>query len=238
MVLLPVGILQGRAVLVSEIPEDAGGILCSCVCPLCGGALLAIRGSCRNAHFTHVHVDGVFDARDASRFGLLLVAEEILRQERTIRLPGFEVQDDQVEAFRADPEIFSALIRKRWVSFPERKTIESIGFEQSPEIRLPELHVVIDSERIQVDIRTRRAQGDEASCERPDREGAVVEIDLSRIRYEDLLDRDALRSLIVHDTTHKSWRQAPRLGGELKRLQETNRAILKEMLERRTGQGT
>ncbi len=231
--LLPVALKDGLPVLISEIPAEDIGKNCGCVCPNCGGPLIAKAGPFRQHHFAHVNVDCSYHSRDATRIGLIHIAESILRQEMKLRLPGYSVSDDRVESFRDDPEIYFELIHRFQASRPEMATFDEVRLERESTDMDPILVVETASGRIAVDIVINRR----ICCRLPDlpanERWAMVEIDLGRAGYSDRMDRNRLRTLLIHDTRYKRWLHHPRHDTALCELIQANDSLVQEVMGRR-----
>jgi hypothetical protein len=145
------------------------------------------------------------------RIGLLHIARAILQQERKLRLPGYDVSDDSVESFSEEPEIFFRLTRRFQVVRPEMVAVVDVRLEKPTPDADFILVVETEASRIAMDVsmscRASRSPVDLLLCGTH----SAFELDLSKARYSDLMDRDRLRTIIVHDTQYKRWLHDPRL---------------------------
>ena len=233
VLLLPVALKDGLPILISEIPSAESGKACGCICPNCGGSLVAIKGPFQQQHFTHKRVDYSYDTENATLVGLLEIARAILQQEGKIMLPGLEAIDSSVDDYRADFETFRALSRRRQVAFPEIVPVVQVRLVKNPEEPVPHLVAETTKGRIQIVLQVRRRSGKPAQNLLPDGDSTVIEIDLSRSTYPEILDRDSLRTIFVFNTIHKRWLQCARLTCATKELFEENRATILQIQEQR-----
>ena len=100
-VTLAYGIRGGKAVHISEIGQEEKGERCGCVCPVCGGALVARLGEVNRHHFAHKAVADC-DVSRAQQTGLHLLAKEILRENSRILVPGFSIERSELVPEGAD----------------------------------------------------------------------------------------------------------------------------------------
>ncbi len=90
-ILLSYGKRDGKVVHISEIGPEENGKRCKCTCPYCGGELMAKLGNGgRQRHFAHMGETNC-DPTHAQQTGLHLLAKEILKENREILLPGWEI---------------------------------------------------------------------------------------------------------------------------------------------------
>ena len=74
------------------IKDVANGLDCNCVCPRCGGTLVAKNNpkNKREAHFAHYKEDGTCNNTGARMSALHRLAQEVIREECKIMLPAFK----------------------------------------------------------------------------------------------------------------------------------------------------
>ena len=82
------------------IKDVANGLDCNCVCPRCGGTLVAKNNpkNKREAHFAHYKEDGTCNNTGARMSALHRLAQEIIQEECKIMLPAFKKKFVQNEA--------------------------------------------------------------------------------------------------------------------------------------------
>ena len=82
------------------IKDVANGLECNCVCPRCGGTLVAKNNpkNKREAHFAHYKEDGTCNNTGARMSALHVLAQEIIQEECKIMLPAFKKKFVQNEA--------------------------------------------------------------------------------------------------------------------------------------------
>ncbi len=226
VLLLPVGLKDGRPVLISEIPEAESGRNCGCVCPNCGGPLVAIQGPFQQPHFTHERVDCAYDARNATLVGLLEMAREILLLEKRIMLPGLEITDENEDEPPEEPGTMRGPVRRRRVAYPGIVSVTDAHFEREAGEPIPRLVVETGRGPVQVELLVRRQAAKSAQKASEYRGGgcAAIEIDLSRTTYPEILDRGSLRSLLVFNTVNKDWLHDDRRQEAERDLREAERS--------------
>jgi len=84
------------------IKDVENGLDCNCVCPRCGGTLVAKNNpkNKREAHFAHYKEDGSCNNTGARMSALHRLAQEIIQEECKIMLPAFKKKFVQQEAQR------------------------------------------------------------------------------------------------------------------------------------------
>jgi len=167
---------------------QAGRGLGDLICPDCGGALIARKGSERIPHFAHTAIG---ECRHAGETALHLMAKEIIASGACLSLPPFEVEDGygrwrQVQSATVvsfdtvDTEVFEDGIRPDLIG-----SVSAVHGGQIVTRRLIiEIRVTHAVEKRKLDIL--RARGD-----------SVLELDLSKVDRG--LDRPALAQLLLDD---------------------------------------
>ena len=71
----------------THISEAENGLKCACICPTCGGALIAKQGKVVEHHFAHASGDECQHAVETAH----LAAKEILAVRKELVLPAVEI---------------------------------------------------------------------------------------------------------------------------------------------------
>lgn len=79
---LKFGLKDGVLVNVDEV---SNGLSCGCVCPSCGGSLVAHQGSKKQHHFKHYNVE---DCEHGSESALHILAKEIIANTKAVYIPN------------------------------------------------------------------------------------------------------------------------------------------------------
>lgn len=82
------------------IKDVANGLKCNCVCPRCGGTLVAKNNpkNKKEAHFAHYQEDGMCNNTGARMSALHRLAQEVIREESKIMLPAYKKKLVQKDA--------------------------------------------------------------------------------------------------------------------------------------------
>jgi len=81
---LSYGLKDGSLVFIDEVER---GLECECLCPHCGGKLIARKGEKNKHHFAHYQVENCGKGVETA---LHLLAKQVLQEEECIRLPDGE----------------------------------------------------------------------------------------------------------------------------------------------------
>lgn len=214
---LAFGELRGSGRMI-DIKEAARGLACDCVCPSCGGRLVARKGSLRAWHFAHAPGQSV--CADGPETALHRAAKEIVAEWRTLTLHArtiSETLEDRFGVKRREEERLPA----------ETFAVRDARIEAALAGLRPDLLLSGDDDRqLAVEIRvTHRV--DEVKQRRLQRKQIqTVELDLSALPRE-ALDRAGLARAIAE--AQQRWIYHPGDEQTRRRL----RARLREADERR-----
>lgn len=93
---LAYGIRDGHIVHISEIDLAEKGEKCNCTCPVCNGILVAkLKDDGRQRHFAH-KASSNCDISHAQQSGLHLLAKEIIRENKSILVPGLAISRQEI----------------------------------------------------------------------------------------------------------------------------------------------
>ena len=73
-----------------HISEVANGLDCGCICPSCGGILVAKKGNCRVYHFSHYNC---LECNGGPETALHLAAKKIILESKEFTIPGLTLGD-------------------------------------------------------------------------------------------------------------------------------------------------
>ena len=171
----------------THISEVENGLKCACICPACGGALIAKQGKVVEHHFAHASGD---ECQHAVETALHLAAKDILAVRKEFVLPAVEIHFPHTS--------------RHTVIAPERRyLIESVEVERKLGSIIPDVIVRINGRELLVEVTV--THGVDKDKLRKIRELCVscVEIDLSDAERE--LTRDELEKIVVDGTRQKRW---------------------------------
>ena len=176
------GSRNGKAVRVSEVSR---GLACGCLCPGCGGKLVAKKGTQRTHHFAHANT---VDCDVLGESALHLACKEVIQEYREMELPVVTSCERQESNFAAS----STRVR-----FDEVRSEHAIGSI------VPDITATADGHTLCVEIKVTHAVDDEKSRCYETLQQSAIEVDASD------LPRDALRHVIkeriIDCTKHKRW---------------------------------
>lgn len=106
---LSYGLRDGHIVLISEIDKNERGEKCKCTCPKCGEVLIARLGEVKRPHFAHKSLCNC-DDKNAQESGLHTLAKEIIKDNSSIFVPGFEITRAEITPKDINP-YFAAMVK-------------------------------------------------------------------------------------------------------------------------------
>ena len=183
-----------------HISEAENGLKCACICPTCGGALIARQGKVVEHHFAHASGD---ECQHSVETALHLAAKDILAVRKEIVLPAVEIH-------------FAHTSRRTAIAAQRRYLIESAAVERKLGSIVPDLIVRIKGRELLVEVTvTHGVDGDKLKKIR-ELGVSCVEIDLSDTERE--LTREELEKIVVDDVGHKRWLLNVRAEEERRRM--------------------
>lgn len=192
--MLTFALRDGRPVHVDDVPN---GKACGCVCPQCGGALIACNGgSKKEHHFAHTS-DARRECEWAVESALHLLAKEVLQETGRMALPPVVVEANP-------PEIpFDVVISEAGPA--ELGDVEAerpmSGFK--PDLIATVRNASGRESRLMIEICVTHAV-DEEKLERVAQEGiSMVEVCLGDLDRE--ITRDVLAEVLASDHSRTSW---------------------------------
>lgn len=181
---LPYGIMGGALVYVSAVSR---GLACGCICPACGGQLVAKKGKSKQHHFAHAADSGcAFGVETA----LHLAAKSILEKRKAIVLPVVEAK------------VYSA--RYSSVLAPEKEyEIERIEIEQRFGSLIPDVVAYIRGRPVAIEVKVSHGVNDAKRSRFRSLGVSAIEIDLSRAPRT--FAPDEIEPLVIDGGPHKTW---------------------------------
>lgn len=219
-VLLSYGKLDGKIVHISEVRER--GAACGCVCPACGGVLVAKLGKGidrggRRPHFAHMPGQEC-DTLHAQQTGLHLMAKEILAENNEIRLPGWKIEradvfpDDENKAAYPFVEI-----ELPSTSFALCK-YEAVELEKGFPGIVADAVITIRGRACAVEIAVTHFVDEEKTRKTEDLGLPMFEIDLEDMIDE--TDRDRIADAVLRYHYNRKWIYNPKQAAALKEKRE------------------
>lgn len=206
---LQFGLRESRIVAVGELSPDERGLKCGCVCPICGGVLVARLGQKKQAHFAH-HKATDCDIASAQQTALHLLAKELIAEAKGMYFPAATVRCG---------EVFSSEYSEAWEitqRLPKALEYRPAGFYPCSDVILekrisdiiPDIILVQGEQRVLVEIAVTHFI-DEEKQEKIEKLGLpVLEVDLSDLKAEEL-NREKLRERLLNTSESKRWAFLP-----------------------------
>lgn len=222
----PFGILDGRVVAPGEVQSGAA---CGCICPGCGGRLVAKKGSIKRWHFSHLNAEPYDSCAESA---IHAAAKQVLLEQREFRTPEFSIGLTAKALDGRELYEYEVLSPVRRIRFDRAVPEEKVG-----DIR-PDVVGYRGERRLLVEMYFRH-RVDLEKREKLVRLGMpAIEIDLSDL--EAGIGFDAVKERVLTAIIKKEWLVYPRHGEHLAYLEEklqarvdaANDAHLRE-LERR-----
>lgn len=202
----PFGLRDGRIVAPGDVQSGAA---CGCVCPGCGGLLVAKKGSIKRWHFSHLNAEPHDSCAESA---IHAAAKQVLLEHGELMVPEFSI-DISARALDGrkvyEHEVLSPVRRIR---FDRTVPEETIG-----DIR-PDVVGYRGERRLLVEMYFRH-RVDLEKREKLVRLGIpAIEIDLSDLEVG--IGFDAVKERVVTAIVEKEWLVYPRSGEHLAYLEE------------------
>ncbi len=180
----PFGLKDGVLVHVDEVPR---GLACGCVCPGCGGRLVARKGMVMAHHFAHAKGE---DCAVGYETALHIAAKDALMEHRQITLPPVEVK-------------FTSYRAPMVLPYPRTVSLESVVLEKRLGSIVPDVLARVDGEELLIEIKVTHAVDDEKLEKIRALNISTIEIDLSDLdRCLPLID---LKRHVIDESPRKTW---------------------------------
>ena len=199
---LEYGVKNGKIVNISDLPEGKKGLQCECVCPGCGGRLVARKGAKKRHHFAHYNEP--CNLVTAQQTALHMLAKEVLEEERTFMFPGFYVSRNEVN-WEPDHESYDYYqVPELQYRGPYRARCESVTLEKRVSDFVPDIIVNVRGKVCLIEIAVTHFV-DEEKQKKIEAVGLpMVEVDLSS-HHGQSLSRDVIRDVMVNQIDGKTW---------------------------------
>lgn len=186
---------SGQIVSIESVSRGAS---CECLCPICGGSLLAKQGDIRVWHFAHI--DGN-QCAGAAETALHMAAKFVIHRQKGILLPSHTVRYPYIDSLGISQNAESTL-EQRWIDF-ERVLIEEPvkGFK-------PDVTGESSDTPYFIEIKVTHAVDDQKSALIHELGFPAIEIDLSQY------DREGwtwatLEESVLRDPMIRKWIYCP-----------------------------
>ncbi|KGK85867.1 hypothetical protein DP73_17705 [Desulfosporosinus sp. HMP52] len=197
-----------------HISTVKSGLDCGCVCPSCGGALVAKKGNYRADHFSHYNCS---ECNGGAETALHLAAKKILLESKELTLPTLSLRDglfsklEEEFNHRLDElnlQNFYVGLDSRIISEPIKISVDSV--ESEKRLYLDDLtyiipDLILTSHNRQLIIEIVVTNGVDIVKREKLRKINIsaMKINLSAIDYS--ITPDELKSIIIDGSSYKSW---------------------------------
>lgn len=212
---IPFGLKDGRLFHVLDVP---GKSACDCVCPGCGGALVAINAPGRQVieHFRH---KAAVDCQGGVETAIHRAAKQVLLQTLRTALPDVS---EEIAVTASDGTVLSETL-----SLPSTVITAASG-EEEPSLDgyRPDVQFLVDDHRLNIEILVTHAVDAGKAAKVVASGQATMEIDLSHLTFREIHNMTTFTALVCEAVPHRQWIYSPRL----ERARERVRVRLNEQL--------
>lgn len=199
---LEYGVKNGKIINIMDLSTESKGLQCECVCPGCGGPLIARKGAKKKHHFAHYSQPCNLVA--AQQTALHMLAKEIIEEEKAFLFPGYSVSREDVEWKPADQPYNYHQEPELQYREPYRAKCESVTLERKVSDFVPDIIVSIRGKICLIEIAVTHFI-DEEKQKKIEAVGLpMVEVDLSSLHRQSL-SREIIRDVLVNQTDGKTW---------------------------------
>ncbi|ADI38447.1 hypothetical protein [Waddlia chondrophila] len=191
---------DGNLVHISEV---VNGKKCDCICPSCKAPLTAAKGNIKQHHFKHAIDSGCESGLESS---IHLAAKEIIKEKKTIKLPEnvlvLEKKDSKGLPHHESTIIVEAGLLIKFDFVEEEKIIDGM---------IVDLLAKKQEKQLIIEIYFRHNVDDEKIQKIKNSNISAIELDLSNLSPEDLIDRNTFWNYInnperaqwLYNSTHQ-----------------------------------
>lgn len=177
---------DGNIVSIDDVPS---GKECGCVCPACGGELIAHKGQKRMHHFKHRSSE---DCEYGYESSLHLAAKDILSRSKKMVIPPIYVEFPQ----SGKP--------KELISKERKIPIDDVELEKRFDDIIPDIVVYSGDKYFFIEIYVTHPIDDEKLKKLKEKNISTIEIDLSKIKRD--ISVEELSDILLKTSPQKSWK--------------------------------
>lgn len=171
-----------------HVSEVNGGTDCDCICPGCGGGLIAKKGQHNSHHFAH-HIESK-KCKYGIETSLHLAAKEILSNKKKMKIPEVILP-------------FGLRYKYRRIHKGGYIKFENVKLEHKLESIIPDLLIEINGHELLVEIKVTHGIDKKKLDKIKSLNVSTIEIDLSNYNRE--FDNNELSNILINDITLKRW---------------------------------
>lgn len=201
------GIFQGRLISIEDVPIENKGLRCGCVCPGCGGMLIAnLKDDKRRKHFSHHKAE--CNITYAQQTALHMIAKDILAQEKVFMFPGYSITLDDFPKYKASWRRLGLPLSMEYKK-PYRAECLDVTLEKRVSNFVPDIVVNIRERRCLIEIAVTHFVDEEKQKKIDETRLPVVEVDLSAFIGQQIT-REIIRDAMVAQVENKRWLYNPK----------------------------
>ncbi len=206
---LQFGLREDKIVAVGELSPNERGLKCGCVCPVCGGRVVARLGEKKQPHFAHYQATDC-DIASAQQTALHLLAKELIAEAKGMYFPAAVVRCG--EAFPSENAGAWQIMQRLPKTVEYRPAAfyhcSNVILEKKLSDIIPDIILEQGEQRVLVEIAVTHFI-DEEKQKKIEKIGLpVLEVDLSDLRAEQL-NRAELRDRLLSTPEGKNWMFLP-----------------------------
>lgn len=199
---LEYGVQNGKIINIMDLPVESKGLQCDCVCPGCGGRLVARKGAKKKHHFAHYNEPCNLVA--AQQTALHMLAKEIIEEEKSFLFPGYSVSRKDVKwAPDYQPYDYYQMPELQYRE-PYRAKCDSVTLERKISDFVPDIIVSVRGKICLIEIAVTHFVDEEKQRKIESVGLPMVEVDLSSLHGQSL-SREVIRDVLVNQTDGKTW---------------------------------
>ncbi len=195
---------NGKAVHVSEVER---GLACDCVCPSCGGQLIARKGKRRIHHFAHAQK---VDCTSLGESALHLACKDVIAEAREMVLPQVIASDGKhLGGGSHSPQ------GNNIVAASQRVRFDSVELERGLGRIIPDVTVSSGGHSLCIEILVTHAVSEEKALRYEAMKVSALEVDVSDLPRD--APKEEITRRVIECVKHKKWlhnaKAAKRLAG-------------------------
>lgn len=204
---LPFGLKNGDIIHISEVES---GLACGCICPNCRDRLKARKGTKNIHHFAHVNSD----CNKGLETALHLLAKKILKENMEILLPP-------VSMIHADDFGHDHLLTGSKTIYNSQKVkFDKVILEKKMGDIVSDVVGYFRNKPLLIEIKVTHGIDEEKKNKIENMKISCIEINLSDLKQEKLINPNEIKELIINKILNKKWIYNAKLEKYLK--QENN----------------
>ena len=177
---------DGNIVSIADVPS---GKKCGCVCPACGGELIAHKGQKRMHHFKHRSSE---DCEYGYESSLHLAAKDILSRSKKMVIPPIYVEFPQSGK------------SKELLYLKKEIPVDRVELEKRFDDIIPDIVVYSGDKYFFIEIYVTHPIDDEKLKKLKEKNISTIEIDLSKIKRD--ISVEELSDILLKSSDRKSWK--------------------------------